>query len=581
MIPKSPRFALRTSAALVLFALLAIAPALQAQQRQLLNYEQIHKPVVADGGGMVVSQSDHASQVGARILREGGNAVDAAVATAFAMAVTLPRAGNIGGDGYMLIHLAAEDRTVAIDYRSMAPALATLDAYVGESGKLQGQTSGIRAAGVPGTVAGLALAHEKYGRLPWRQLLEPAIALAEEGIVLTRDEAFALDWGKQRLARSDAGAKVFLHADGSALRAGERLVQTDLGWALRQIAEHGADAFYRGQIAERLDAGMRADGGLLRKEDLASYRAIEREPLWSSYRGNRLATMPPSSGGGPGVVMTLNILEQFDLEKMGSGSADALHVMAEAMKLSWRDRQDHVSDPLQFPVPMQGFASKAYGAQRAGKISMHKARPARMVASGDIWSFEGRDTTHFSVVDAEGNAVSNTYTIGSDFGSGVMIDGTGFLLGNLIGNFSLERQLAAERNGQEIPPNAMLPGKRPVSSMSPTIVFRNGRPWLVTGSPGGNTIPGTVVQTIVDVVDFDMNVAEAASTPRIHQQVDTRGILQVERGLSPDTLRILRERGHRIVQDETIGSTQTILIDNGRLEGAADPRRPGASAAVQ
>ena len=556
------------------------APAVWAQQRQLLNYEQIHKPVVADGGGMVVSQSDHASQVGARILREGGNAVDAAVATAFAMAVTLPRAGNIGGDGYMLIHLAAEDRTVAIDYRSMAPALATLDAYVGEDGKLQGQTAGIRAAGVPGTVAGLALAHEKYGRLPWPQLLAPAIALAEEGIVLTRDEAFALDWGKQRLARSEAGARVFLHPDGSALQAGERLVQADLGWALRQIAEHGADAFYRGEIAERLDAGMRANGGLLRKEDLAAYRAIEREPLWSSYRGNRFATMPPSSGGGPGVAMTLNILEQFDLEQMGAGSADALHVLAEAMKLSWRDRQDHVKDPLDSPVPMQGFASRAYGAQRAGEISMHQARPAAEVRSGDIWSFEGRDTTHFSVVDAEGNAVSNTYTIGSDFGSGVMIDGTGFLLGNLIGNFSLERQLAAARKGQEVPPNAMLPGRRPVSSMSPTIVFRDGKPWLVTGSPGGNTIPGTVVQTIVDVVDFDMNVAEAASAPRIHQNVDTEGVLQVERGFSPDTLRILRERGHRIVQDETIGSTQTILVGNGRIEGAADPRRPGASAAV-
>lgn len=566
---------------LVLAGVLSLAaPGSWAQQRQLLNYEQIHKPVVADGGGMVVSQSDHASQAGARILREGGNAVDAAVATAFAMAVTLPRAGNIGGDGYMLVHLAAEDRTVAIDYRSMAPALATLDAYIGEDGQLRGQTAGILAAGVPGTVAGLALAHEKYGRLPWRQLLEPAIALAEEGIVLTRDEAFALDWGKKRLAQSEAGARVFLRPDGSALRAGERLVQSELGWTLRQIAEHGADAFYLGEIAERLEAGMRAHGGLLRKEDLAAYRAIERAPLWSSYRGNRLATMPPSSGGGPGVAMTLNILEQFDLGSMGAGSADALHALAEATKLAWRDRQDHVGDPLDFAVPLRGYASKAYGAQRAAEVSMDRAREAVEVVSGDIWSFEGRDTTHFSVVDAEGNAVSNTYTIGSDFGSGVMIEGTGFLLGNLIGNFSLARQLEAARQGQDTPPNAMLPGRRPVSSMAPTMLFRDGKPWLVTGSPGGNTIPGTVVQTIVDVVDFGMNVAEAANAPRIHQRVDAEGVLQVERGFSPDTLRILRERGHRIVQDETIGSTQTILVENGRPEGAADPRRPGASVAV-
>jgi gamma-glutamyltranspeptidase/glutathione hydrolase len=499
---------------------------------------------------------------------------------AFAMAVTLPRAGNIGGDGYMLIHLA-DGRAVAIDFRSMAPALATLDAYVGEDGTLQGHTAGIRAAGVPGTVAGMALAHGKYGRLPWKRLLEPAIRLAADGMALSRDEAFALDWGRERLARSEAGAKVFLHPDGSALRAGERLVQSDLAWSLRQIAEHGADAFYRGEIAERLDAGMRANGGLLRKTDLAAYRAIEREPLRGSYRGHTLLTMPPSSGGGPGIAMTLNILEQFDLAAMGAGSADAVHLLAEATKSAWRDRRAHANDPAAARVPLGGFVSKAYGASRAAGITMDRATPAGDVAAGDIWAHEGPDTTHFSAVDGEGNAVSTTYTIGSDFGSGVMIEGTGFLLGNLIGNFSLQPQLEAAREGREAPANALRPGSRPVSSMSPTMLLRDGRPWLVTGSPGGNTIPGTIVQMIVNVVDFGMNIAEATAFPRIHQQVTERGELDIERGFSPDTLRILRERGHRTEQGETIGSTQTLLLEPGRVEGAADPRRPGASAVAQ
>ncbi|WP_132998829.1 gamma-glutamyltransferase [Luteimonas arsenica] len=575
-----PRPLIASLAALLAIALAATAAPAPAQTRQLLNYEQIHKPVVADAG-MVVSQSTQASEAGAKVLRDGGNAVDASVAMAFVMAVTLPRAGNIGGDGYMLVHLADGNRAIAIDFRSMAPALATLDAYVGDDGTLQGQAAGIRAAGVPGTVAGLALAHGRYGRLPWKQLLQPAIRLAADGMVLSRDEAFALDWGRERLARSEAGARVFLHPDGSALAAGERLVQADLAWSLEQIAEHGADAFYRGAIADRLDTGMRAHGGLLRKSDLAAYRAVEREPLRTRYRGHELLTMPPSSGGGPGIAMTLNILEQFDLAAMGAGSADALHLLAEATKRAWRDRRAYANDPAASAVPLEGFVSKAYGALRARGISMDRATPAAEVGAGDIWAHEGRETTHFSVVDDDGNAVSTTYTIGADFGSGVMIEGTGFLLGNLIGNFSLQAQLDAAREGREPPANALRPGSRPVSSMSPTMLLRDSRPWLVTGSPGGNTIPGTIVQMIVNVVDFDMNIAEATAFPRIHQQVTARGELDIERGFSPDTLRILRERGHQPEPGQTIGSTQTLLLESDRVEGAADPRRPGAAVVAQ
>lgn len=572
--------AARKGAALVAGCLLTLSLAVPAQTRQLLNYEAIHKPE-AGSAGMVVSQNEAASRVGAQVLRDGGNAIDAAVATAFVLAVTLPRAGNIGGDGFMLIHLADGDRYTAIDYRSAAPALANLDVYVGDGGQLQGHSAGIRAAGVPGTVAGLALAHGKYGRLPWGRLLEPAIAMARDGIILSADEAFALDWGKERLARSAAGAAVFLHPDGQALKAGERLVQPDLAWSLQRIADHGAQDFYRGAIAERLDAGMRRHGGLLRRHDLAAYEAIERTPLRGTYRGLEVVTMPPASGGGAGIVGTLNLLEHFDLSSMGAGSADALHVFAEASKLSWRDRLAHVGDTGFLDVPLGGLVAKEYAAGRVGLIDMQHARPAADVGAGDPWAHESPETTHFSVIDADGNVVSNTYTIGADFGSGVMIEGTGFLLGNLIGNFSLPAQLRAREEGGPPPPNALEPGRRPVSSMAPTMLVRDGRPWLVTGSPGGNTIPGTIVQTIINVVDFGMNLAEATMAPRVHQHMSGAGTLQVERGLSPDTLRLLEARGHDLSSGQTIGSTQMLMAGPGRVEGAADPRRPGAAAIAQ
>ncbi|KAF1684938.1 gamma-glutamyltransferase [Pseudoxanthomonas broegbernensis] len=547
--------------------------------RELLNYAAIEKPVRAERG-MVVSQSEAASAAGARILRAGGNAVDAAVATAFAMAVTLPRAGNIGGDGYMLIHTAGERRTRAIDFRSTAPAAATLERYLDAQGKVAGDKAGYLAAGVPGTVAGLALAHRKHGRLPWADLLQPAIALAAEGIVLSHDEAFALDWGRQRLSLSGPGAAVFLHADGSALRAGERLLQPDLAWSLRQIAEHGEDAFYRGRIAERLAAGMARHGGLITRADLAGYRAIERAALRTTYRGVEVATMPPSSGGGASILEMLNILEHTDLRAQGAGSAAALHAMAEAIKLAWADRGRYAGDPDFATLPTAGVVSKAYAAERAKLISPTRARPAPQAPPGDPWPHESPQTTHFSVVDTDGNAVSATYTLGSDFGAGVMIEGTGFLLGNLVGNFSIEAQAEAARAGEPAPANALLPGRRPVSSMSPTLLLRDGALWMATGSPGGNTIPGTVMQMIVNVVDFGMNIAEATHAPRIHQEM-RGGELRVERGLSPDTVRLLEGLGHRVVPGETIGSTQTLMLGAQGVEGAADPRRPGAGAVAE
>lgn len=564
--------------ALLLGALLTLAP--PAGARELLNYEAIQKPEHGDRG-MVVSQNQRASDIGAQVLRDGGNAVDAAVATAFALAVLLPRAGNIGGDGYMLLHLAGENRSVAIDYRSMAPAAATLERFIGADGGIEGETAGWKAAGVPGTVAGLALAHRRHGRLPWARLLQPAIELADNGVVLSRDEAFALDWGRERLARSPAGAGVFLHPDGSALRAGERLRQADLAWSLRLIARDGEDAFYRGPIAQRLVAAMQRHGGLIAEDDLARYRALERTPLRTTYRGLEVVSMPPSSGGGASVLEMLNLLEHEDLAAHGAGSAAALHAMAEAIKLAWADRARHAGVPAFVNAPVAGLVSKAYADVRWRQFSPDRVLDATALAAGDPLPHESPQTTHFSVVDADGNAVSNTFTLGSDFGAGVMAEGTGFLLGNLIGNFSLRAQLAARKEPGRAVANALQPGRRPVSSMSPTLVLRDGKAWLVTGSPGGNTIPGTVMQTIVDVVDFGMNIAEAAHRPRIHQDMGT-GMLQIEPGFSPDTLRLLRGLGHRIESDETIGSTQTLLVDeDGGVQGAADPRRPGAGAAAQ
>ena len=576
------RFRLPVAGQLLLTALLLLSSITSAgaQTRQLLNYEAIHKPVTG-ARGMVVSQNQAASEVGAQVLRDGGNAVDAAVATAFVLAVTLPRAGNLGGDGFMLVHLAAEGRTVAIDYRSTAPAAAVLDAYLDADGKVDGATVGYKAPGVPGTVAGLALAHQQYGRLPWARLLQPAIDLAAGGVVLSADEAFALDWGKERLSTSAAGAAIFLHPDGSALRAGERLVQADLAWSLRQIASGGADAFYRGEIAQRLDAGMRKHGGLLRAEDLDAYRAIERTPLVGSYRGMDVVTMPPVSGGGLGIVAMLNLLENFDMTAHGAGSADALHYLAESMKLAWRDRARHAGDPGFVQVPLVGITSKAYAAERAKSIAADRSAGQEDVEAGDPWPYESTETTHIAVVDADGNAVSNTYTIGSDFGSGVVIEGTGFLLGNLIGNFSIAAQAEGRAQGTPLTANQLQPGRRPVSSMAPTMLLRDGKPWLVTGSPGGNTIPGTIVQMIVGMVDFGQGVAEATSAPRVHQEMGGDGELRHERGISPDTLKLLAGRGHLLESGETIGSSQSILIDADGVHGAADPRRPGATAIAE
>ncbi|MEY4670800.1 MAG: gamma-glutamyltransferase, partial [Pseudomonadota bacterium] len=414
-----------------------VSPVL-AQKRQLLEYPSIHSPVVGERG-MVVSQNAIASGVGAAILRRGGNAVDAAVAIGFALAVTLPRAGNIGGDGFMLVHDAKTGEQVFFDFRSVAPKAAPLAMYIDNQGKEASIASrGYLAPSVPGTVAGLGMAHKRFGKLAWKDVVAPAIALARDGVALTPDEAFVFSWGKERLSTSAAAKAAYYRPDGSLYRAGEILRQPDLAWTLTQIAERGADGFYKGPVAERFAADMKAHGGLITLDDLASYRAVERKPLRGTYRGLEVVTAPPASAGGATLLNMLNILEGFDLKSYGAGSAQALHIMAETMKLGYADRYRFLGDTDFVTAPVRGFISKAYAQERAKLIDPAKATPAQQLRAGDPARFESPSTTHFSVADADGNVVSTTYTLGADFGSGVMIAGTGVLLNNQMNNFDHE-----------------------------------------------------------------------------------------------------------------------------------------------
>jgi gamma-glutamyltranspeptidase / glutathione hydrolase len=569
------RNCLRTAVLVLVTATTCMSPAL-AQKKQLLEYPSIHSPVVGERG-MVVTQNAIASKVGADILRQGGNAVDAAVAIGFTLAVTLPRAGNIGGDGFMLVHDATRGEDVFLDFRSVAPRAATLAMYLDSDGKEAAVASrGYLAPSVPGTVAGLFRAHQRFGKLRWSAVVAPALAMARKGVVLSPDEAFVFGWGKERLSTSKAAQETYYKPDGSLYRAGEVLKQPALAWTLGHIARRGADGFYKGPVAERFAADMKAHGGLITLEDLASYKVVERAPIRGTYRGYDIVTVPPASAGGATLLNMLNILEQFDLAAGGPGSARSLHLLAETMKLAYADRYRVLGDTDFARVPLAGFISKSYGRERARLIDPGKVRPPELMGAGDPWRFESPNTTHFSVADAQGMVVSTTYTLGSDFGSGVMIAGTGILLNNQMNNFDHVGAARALRDGQPPPPNAMAPGKRMLSTMMPTFVMKDGKPWLVTGTPGGSTIIDTVLQVVVNVIDFKLNVAEATDQPRIYQDASEK--LRLEPNFNPDTRERLAAMGHPITSDETMGSAQSILIEDGLFLGAADPRRPGALA---
>lgn len=563
----------------LLLGLLALAVAAVARaEPPIIDYRYRFHPVVGDAG-MVVSQEALASAVGARILERGGNAVDAAVATGFALAVTLPQAGNLGGGGFMLVHLAETDKTIAIDYREVAPAAAHRDLFLDAEGQVDARLARFshRSAGVPGTVAGLIHALERHGTMPLAEVLAPAIALAEEGILVTRPLAFSLMEAKSRLQNA-AAAEYFLQPDGTPLAVGQRWRQADLAGTLRQIAEGGRGAFYEGAIARKIVAEMVAHDGLITAADLAGYRVVEREPLWGRYRGYQIATMPPPSSGGVHLVQMLNILAGWDLAAQGHNSAAYLHRLIESMRRAYADRSRYLGDPDFVSVPVAELTAKDYAARLREAIDLERATPSSAVAPGLEIPAESPQTTHFSVWDRQGNVVSNTYTLNFSYGSGIAVTGAGFLLNNEMDDFSAQPGATNAYGLLGGEANAIAPGKRPLSSMTPTILFRDGKPVLATGSPGGPVIINAVLQTVLNVVDFDMNIAEAAAQPRIHHQWQPDQVF-FEGGISPDTLKLLQGMGHHMVPSpRVLGRTQTIASDGTLYYGANDSRWPGGAA---
>jgi gamma-glutamyltranspeptidase/glutathione hydrolase len=532
---------------------------------------------------MVVAQEKTAARIGADILRHGGNAIDAAVATGFAMAVTYPRAGNIGGGGFMMIHSADRHEAIAIDYRETAPAATTPGIFLSDDGKPDNAKSRDSALGIgiPGTPAGLALALQKYGsgKFSLAELLQPAIELARNGLLVTDDSADTLpDWHR-RLARWPSAAKIFSRADGSSLREGDILIQTDLAATLSAIAAEGPRGFYEGAVAEKLVKAIGEAGGIITLDDLKSYQPVIRTPVRGSYRGYDIVSMPQPSSGGVVLLETLNILEGFPMQDMKQSSPASLHVMIEAMKRAYADRARYLGDPAFVSAPVATLITKEYAAKQRAGIDPDHATPWTDALSA-VPPREGSNTTHFSVVDSLGNAVSNTYTLNFSYGVGLVAEGTGVLLNNELDDFTAAPGASNAYGLVGFEANLPGPGKRPLSSMSPTIVLKDGKPVLVTGSPGGSRIISTVLQVIVNVIDYHMDVAAAVAAPRLHHQWLPDEV-RIERGFTENTLVALRAKGHRVVEPMGQTSANSIAVTPNGLLGAPDPRTRGADAAGQ
>jgi len=565
----------RATAALMLL-LLAITA--NANEQAILEGERFHP--VQGTQGMVATSHTLATEVALNVLKDGGNAIDAAVAAGFALAVTQPRSGNIGGGGFLVYSPGNGDAPEAIDYRETAPAAATETMFQDQDGNVVSERSRFshKAAGVPGTVAGLALALERHGTLSLRQALAPAIRLAREGFVVPHRFTEGLEQARERLERWPATRATFYKEDGSAPQPGEVFRQPELADTLQRIAEQGVKGFYEGETAQLIVAEMQRGEGLITLEDLRNYEPAVRQPVHGTYRGFDIYSMSPPSSGGAHIVQILNILEDYPIGDWGHNSANTIHHMAEAMKLAYADRSEYLGDTDFVAVPLHGLTSKGYADQLRKSIKANKARPASEIAPGKPGPWESPETTHFSVVDRWGNAVSNTYTINFSYGSGITVAGAGFLLNNEMDDFSAKPGVpnAYGLIGGEA--NKVEPGKRMLSSMSPTIVRKDGRNYLVTGSPGGSRIITTTLQVIMNVIDHNMNIQTAVSAPRIHHQWLPDEI-RVEQGISPDTLDLLRARGHTINTGSAMGAIQSILIgEDGTLYGGADPRRSTSSA---
>jgi len=536
-------------------------------------------PVIAHNG-MVVAQESRAARIGVEILNRGGNAVDAAVAVGFALAVTYPRAGNLGGGGFMVIHLAKDNRDLAIDYRETAPAAATKDMFLdakGEPDPAKSRDSAL-AIGVPGTVAGLALAHLKYGsgKLSLVDLIAQAIELARNGVDIVDDIADSLPRAQARLARWPSSAPIFLNSDSTVLAPGQTLVQADLAATLNTVARDGPRAFYDGPIAARIADAVQKAGGIMTKDDLANYRPIERAVMHGTYRGYDIVSMPPPSSGGVHLIEMLNILEGYDLAKLGRGEKSH-HYMIEAMKRAYADRAVFMGDPGAVTMPVAGLTSKNYAASLRASIG-ERATPSAEIRTGKPVEYEGKNTTHFSIIDRDGNAVSNTYTLNFSYGVGLVAGGTGVLLNNELDDFTAKPGTANAFGLVGFNANLPGPGKRPLSSMTPTIVLKDGKPFLITGSPGGSRIITAVLQVLVNVIDFHMPIAEAITAPRLHHQWQPDEVI-AESGFSPDVLDALAARGHTVVPTGPFTSTNSIEVTPAGYVGAADARTRGALAA--
>jgi len=506
------------------------------------------RPAVEAEHGMVVASEHRAAEIGADILRQGGNAIDAAVAVGFAEAVTNPCCGNLGGGGFLVAHLAATHRDVFIDFRETAPAAATKTMYLDAAGApIKGASlDGWRAVATPGTVLGLDAALKAYGAMSRDKVMAPAIALARDGFILSRADADIFQASALRFTGDPEAAKIFLRPDGTPLQPGDRLIQSDLAATLQAIADRGPDAFYRGAIAEKIDAAMRANGGIVSAADLAAYKIGEAPPLACDYRGFRFVSAPPPSSGGATLCEILNVLEGYDLKRLGFHSAASVHLMVEAMRHAYMDRNTYLGDPAFVANPLDRLLSKDYAARIRAAILPDKATPSQDVQPG-VAPHEKSETTHYSVIDKDGDAVAVTYTINGGFGAGVIAPGTGFVLNDEMDDFTVKPGVANLFGLVQGEANAIAPGKRPLSSMAPTLVEKDGRVVLALGSPGGSRIITTVLETALNLIDYGMGLQEAVDAPRFHHQWLPDTIFAEPYAFSPDTQKLLEGMGYTIV----------------------------------
>ncbi len=533
--------------------------------------------------GMVVAQEPIAADVGLAVLKGGGNAVDAAIAVGFALAVTHPSAGNIGGGGFMLIRLA-DGKTTFLDFREAAPQKATRDMYVGPDGKPTRESiEGWRASGVPGSVAGFEFAHQKFGNKSWPSLLDPAIKLARNGFVV--DDAFAgsLNSPDNRLKLDPESRRIFLR-DGNAYKAGDTFRQTDLAATLERVAKNGAKEFYEGETAKRFAAAMAAHGGLITVDDLRSYKVIERAPLNGDYKGFHIITAPPPSAGGVGLLQMMGMLASTGYEAAGPDSATAVHYEAEAMRRFYADRSEYLGDPAFYNVPVKQLLDPAYLAWRRGTIDPARATPSDLIGPGLPKSLDARnariswiesnETTHYNVVDDKGNAVAVTYTLNGSYGNGITVPGLGFLINNEMDDFVAkpgEPNMFGLIGGDA---NAIEPGKRPLSSMTPTIITKDGKLFMVVGAPGGSRITTGVMEVILDVLDFHMNAQEAVDLPRFHHQWKP-DVLYLQNGFPHDAEEALRNMGYEVRATDSVARVEAIVAADGTLEGGTESRGHG------